>query len=546
VSVWTEHVTAALLGTQRRRPPALPQAPAPDGADDPAGRLLDQAAMLTARRRAGPTLRSAEPIAPAPAETLPAVGPEAARRLQQILTGTRIRMLPEWLEAAARSGYRVPARLLPDLLEKGRADRTLRPQIAAAAGRRGLWLALRNPDWAYLTAEVALAPGPEALAPGPEAMGPATEGEGTGDSDVWETGTRGQRVARLAGLRAQDPSLARTTLRETWAKEPAADRVAFLATFEHGLSHSDEEFLEHALDDRAKDVRALAADLLARLPGSAYGERMAERARTCLRPERRTVRLRTQTWVVVRPPRDHDEGMRRDGVPFHPAGSFVPDGRSGAPVGTRAAWLREIIARTPLSTWTALFAGPGPASPMEVVCLPIADDFARDVHLGWARAATRQRDARWAQALLKGGVVLEEVEALADLLGVLAEPERDVAAADLIRWVDDKADVLRVLDRIPGPWTGALADTVLGTLTDELRRVAPAGPVDGAGLPPGDSTRFLAQLCRLANERLAPGLAPRLDELSRRHPGCRPLTELAETLRFRHDMVRELAPHIPA
>jgi hypothetical protein len=179
---------------------------------------------------------------------------------------------------------------------------------------------------------------------------------------------------------------------------------------------------------------------------------------------------------------------------------------------------------------------------MEVVCLPIADDFARDVHLGWARAAARQRDAHWARALLKGGVVLEEVEALVDLIAVLPEPERDPAATDLIRWVDGKVDLLRVLDRIPEPWNGTLADTVLGLLAEELRRVAPDGPAAGAAHGGPDSARFLAQLCRLADERLTPEIAPRLDELSRRHPGCWPLTELTETLRFRHDMVRELMP----
>jgi hypothetical protein len=148
-------------------------------------------------------------------------------------------------------------------------------------------------------------------------------------------------------------------------------------------------------------------------------------------------------------------------------------------------------------------------------------------------------------------VVLEEVEALVDLLAVLPEPERDPAAADLIRWVDGKADLLRVLDRVPGPWAGMLADTVLGVMSDELSRSAPTGPVDGpahGGAAHGgpDSARFLAQLCRLADERLTPDIAPRLDELSRRYPGNWPLTELTETLRFRHDMVRELMPRGPA
>jgi Family of unknown function (DUF5691) len=512
---WPEHVTAALLGTQRRVVPELAGAlasgtPGHDSADagDAAGRLLDQAALLTVRRRAGRTAGTAEPIAPAPAETSEEVSGAAAARLARMLAGQHVRALPEWLQAAAERDRRVPARLLPGLLERGRSDRMLRAHIAKAAGRRGLWLALQNPDWAYLATEDVPAEGP----------------------DVWETGTRGQRIAHLGRLRAADPEAARRALRETWAREPAADRVALLATFHEGLSGADEEFLEETLDDRAKDVRAGAADLLSMLPASAYGGRMAGRARDCLRPERRTVRGRAQTWIIAEPPADLDEATRRDGVPFHAAGSFVPGngGRSG-PVGTRAGWLREIVARTPLDTWTGLFGG----NPMEVVCLPIADDFARDVHLGWARAAVRQRDAAWARAILKGGVVVEEAEALADLLTVLPDGERDSAAADLARWVKDYPDLLRVLDRIPGPWTGELAEAVLAALAGALTRGA-------EGMPPHTQQYGLAQLCKLSDERLTPAAAPRLDELTRRHGDNWPLSELTETLRFRHEMLQEL------
>ncbi|MBX6766857.1 MAG: hypothetical protein IRY90_06865, partial [Actinomadura rubrobrunea] len=450
---WNEHVTAALLGTRRRPTPSLPDAPAEVG--DPAARLLDQAAVLAVRRRAGRRpLRSLEPIAPAPEEDLPVVSLAAARRLAQILSGTQIRVLPEWLEAAAAAGRRVPARLLPDLLERGRSDRMLRPAIARAAGRRGVWLALQNTEWAYLV---------------------GAGNDPGGGPEVWQTGTRNQRVAYLTALRGSDPAAAREALRAAGGREPAPDRAAFLATFEHGLSPDDEEFLESALEDRGKDVRQIAADLLARLPGSAYGERMAARARACVRPRERTVRGRRRLWVAVEPPRTHDEDLARDGVPFHPSGSFVPGGRSGGPVGTRAAWLREILARTPLATWTELFGLP----PMEIVCLPVTeaagrgdpedDDArrggdaraARDVHIGWARAALRQRDVAWARALLKGGVLADEPEALAELLQVLPADERDQAAADLIRWVEGGPDLLRVLERIPGPWTGRLADAVV-------------------------------------------------------------------------------------
>ncbi|MGH3391054.1 MAG: hypothetical protein ACRDOO_19475, partial [Actinomadura sp.] len=85
--------------------------------------------------------------------------------------------------------------------------------------------------------------------------------------------------------------------------------------------------------------------------------------------------------------------------------------------------------------------------------------------------------------------------------------------------------------RIRGPWAGELADAVIGILTTALRRLV-ARPADV-------DERDVAQLCRLAGERLTPDAAPRLEALTRADPESWPLTELA-ILRFRHDMSREL------
>jgi Family of unknown function (DUF5691) len=225
--------------------------------------------------------------------------------------------------------------------------------------------------------------------------------------------------------------------------------------------------------------------------------------------------------IVVHPPEHHDEAMLRDGIPYH----------ATERIGNRAGWLREILARTPLTTWTALFGLP----PARIAALPIATDGSgappdehgrRDVHLGWARAAARQRDAAWARALLRGDDVLGDVPALVGLLDALPAGEREDATAEAVPRIEDHTDRLTVLERVPAPWAGALADVVIAALD-----AAVAGSTAG---------RFPADLCRLSGERLDPATAPRLDELAGRHPGYGPLSELAEVLRFRHDMLAEL------
>lgn len=522
MSVWDEHVSAALLGTGRRSVPALPPEMARDAGEgqDAAWRLLEQAAVLTVARRAGrrpQAAREFSPVAPCPVESAPVVPPAAVRRLERILAGGDAGLLAEWLETAAARGYRVPADRLPRLLDMGRNMTSLRPAIAKAAGRHGVWLALHNTDWAYL-------------------VGMSSEVIGD-DPRVWRTGTRNERVAYLTRLRRRDPKAATETLQKTWTREPAPDRAAFLATFEHGLSDADEEFLEAALDDRGKDARRVAADLLARLPGSAYGRRMAERARRCVRPQVRTAGGRERTWLVVEPPESHDEDMARDGIPFHPPGSFTTGPPGARPVGARAGWLREILARTPLSVWTDLLGLP----PTEVVRLPVADArrdgderAARDLHAGWTRAVVWQQNAQWARALLGDGVLsAEEIREKADLLGALPEGERAATIGDLLGRVDQPDQAVTLLERVPGPWTGELAEAVL-TLLSSLTAEEP----DGRNAR--RRHRESSPLHELAAHRLTPDTAPRVHRMARARPGHRPLNRLAHTLGFREEMVREL------
>lgn len=117
----------------------------------------------------------------------------------RILGGRHDRLLPEWLAAAAATGRRVPPYTLPDLLDRGRRDRSIREHLGVLAGQRGRWLAAYNPAWSYLLDEP------------------------TGET--WELGGAADRRAHLRALRSADPGAARRLLEGTWERETPDDRA---------------------------------------------------------------------------------------------------------------------------------------------------------------------------------------------------------------------------------------------------------------------------------------------------------------------------------
>ena len=135
---WPELVSVALLGTERRDPPALAD-PALAGltGGSTEERLLSEAGSLAVFRRAGRLAPPAPPLPEAaPADVLPACGAAAAYRLVLLLDDHRA-LLPEWLRAVAARGLRVPAERLPDLLEAATASQALRADVEPVLGERG-------------------------------------------------------------------------------------------------------------------------------------------------------------------------------------------------------------------------------------------------------------------------------------------------------------------------------------------------------------------------------------------------------------------------
>ena len=369
-------------------------------AQDPAAVLLDRAALLTAARRAGRRPGQADPLPAAGPDDRPAVSPAAGRRLTRMLGGQYPDLLAEWLAAAAARGLRPPPQLLPALLDRARraaaADPGLPRLVAEAGGPRARWLAGLNPDWESVTAQ-----------------------DLPGD-DAWRLGHAAQRRGYLASLLASDPDAARELITGGWEAAAPGERAMFLAVLDGGPTPLDEPLLEAALDDRAEDVRAWAAYLLARLPGSALGQRMAERALRCLRLERNV----RGTRLVAVPPAESDTSMRRDGV-------------APGPVADQARLVLELVVRTPLRTWTDEFG----RTAAQIVSVP-SGDWASVLFTAWALAAIAQGDQDWMAALLHRALT--------------GRPPGTAAENETVRQLARRVDpVLGAPDALPDPGPGA-------------------------------------------------------------------------------------------
>ncbi|QFZ74728.1 hypothetical protein GFH48_16955 [Streptomyces fagopyri] len=524
-SSWEELVTVALLGTERRTPPVWAA-----GREVPVA-VLDAAAVATLRRRAGMRPGRAavrpEPAAPDPRRPLP---PAAARRLAVLLAdrpgagggrrGTApdlMELLPQWLALADAQGFAAPPETLPALLDAARGRTDLRPAALAFAGPRALWLARLNPDWRFALRSM---PGGGAALPGPD------EPERT--QRLWQEGLFAERVALLTALRARRPATARELLATTWGTERAEDRLMFLDSLRSGLEPADEPFLERALTDRSRNVRATAAELLSALPGSALAARMAARAGSCVAVDR----TQGAPSIVVEAPHECDASMERDGV--------VPKAPAGR--GERSWWLGQLVEAAPLGAWPRRLGG---RTPVEIVALPVTDDWRNELHAAWCRAAVRQRDPGWSRALLgapsaaeAGGPGAVSPAERSKLLATLGPAERAEWVAGFIA-THGLSEAFQLLGVCAVPWAEPLGRAVVDAL--DIARDAGSYPWSFSGV------MGLAERC------LDPLEAGRLDALTaipdeteNAAPGAggywsEAFQRLVTTLRLRAEMTAELA-----
>lgn len=167
---WEQMVTVALLGTDRREPPAPPAGGLADlAADQPLStasqRLLQQVAATAVVRRAGVMPSAAvDPVAPPGADPRPLTPPGATATWRRVVGDWPV-LEDEWVLAVVRSGHRLSPELVPSLLARHRTDAVRHARVCAAAGPLADWMISWSPRLACSSKQRAV---PELVAALPE------------------------------------------------------------------------------------------------------------------------------------------------------------------------------------------------------------------------------------------------------------------------------------------------------------------------------------------------------------------------------------------
>jgi hypothetical protein len=442
-NTWDNLLKAALLGTER-------QAPVVAAGDDELSQLLGgldgererallgAAAAITLYERAGllPGTGTVEPPAPCPTETMPRPRDEVVRRLDELLYNRHRELLEEWLQLAVQKGVRAPEELLPRLMDAAHGNVQIRPLMARVIGQRGHWLGGLNPDWKYFSGQ-----------------------SSASDEETWQTGSTAARLEVLQRQRANAPARARAWLQSTWEQEAPKERADFLATFRTGLNAEDEAFLESALQDRRKEVRTVAAELLSKLPGSRFVARMVERLTPLLAWN---PKAKGKARLEVQVPGEFDDAMARDGLEQKPDTSGVKR------FGEKASLLRQMIECVPPTYWCHQWN----TSPQDILDALHKHDWEELIRESLRVAAQRHQDIAWLELFWKDLLARQQFNAV-EIVQALSSEQREAWVLAALPAVENRlSDLQGTLQACDHQWSEGFSRAIINALRDEITNIA--------------------------------------------------------------------------
>jgi len=330
--------------------------------------LLLKAGVTSFYMHAGRDAVAVNKLDAAPEESQEAISVPVERVVSKAFEPSYSVLLPDFLRVIDSYGMRVTPALLPQLLSA--KDESIRELVRQVVGERGRWLANLNPEWSWLI---------------------KSDRRDSADAETFESlkqefdhGSIKERCQILYAIRTKSPEIGRTWLADVFPTEGADARAQLLEQIAVGLSRDDEPFLESCLDGRSVNVRVVACDLLAQLPGSAFVSRMTQRANAMLSGQKSGM-LRKTLKLVCQPPQELTKEDERDGLLEKPP----------TQTGKRSYWTEQILKAVPLSHWSKTFS----STPEELLNSIAKDDYAENILRGWLSSAISGRlssaDEEW-------------------------------------------------------------------------------------------------------------------------------------------------------
>ena len=504
---WQRICQTALIGTGRQAVvlPDVDEATATallhlENQSDEA-KLLAAAAILDVQQHAGylPIKEEIKNKHTAPEEEYPYLPQAMEHRIPILFEKENHILLSEWLNHIIQAKQIIPPRYLIQFLDFGRNRTDLHTLIRHAGGQRALWLAQQNSDWRYLL-----------------------QTDETQDGNhIWLEGDRQSRLNYLGHLRQHNSGAAIDLLKNTWKREAARDRSKFLGSLQINLNIDDLPFLEHALDDRSKEVRSTALDLLTQLPESGLCQRMAQRIKAHIRLTKTMLGYTLEITL----PENLDDDAIRDGLAREnfPSLSKKP--------GKRAGYLFQLIASTPLQRWHGFSNG----NISLLIKMAGKTDWPDIMIAAWALAAWRQKNQAWLLALLKYAGNTAEQGSI-NLTYKLNNDEKErYLIAQLQKGTRANVDLAHgILNQLPGTWSKSLSVTLIKAFLLPLPQISnkPQYP--------------LTEIIKLIATRAEPSLFPRVEAetknilANRKHAWHNTLQQFLTTYQLRYYMIKEI------
>jgi hypothetical protein len=182
--------------------------------------------------------------------------------------------------------------------------------------------------------------------------------------------------------------------------------------------------------------------------------------------------------VEVSLPDDPLEWLKANGIEI----DSLPRSTAAQALGPKAWCLKEIVALTPLGHWVEQWH----KQPAEIVNAALDGEWATPLSEGLVRAAARDRDPEWIEALIAHWLNDRKPElnytSPIDLSVLLPVPRLEALIVSLMKAVskglNDTDAVLLFLRVYPGQWSDEISRLVIGSIKSRIPRIRKDETID--------------------------------------------------------------------